>query len=112
MKIVSAVSVRAAPDVSATLSEDGSVVTLFAVNATLDPVIRPLDFSAFGGHGQEVSVWTLADRQKAGEPDVTNSFDDPERVAPVASTFRADAPRFDYRFPPLSLTVIRWKSGS
>ena len=30
---------RAAPDVSATLSEDGSVVTLFAVNATLDDVV-------------------------------------------------------------------------
>ena len=112
LKIVSAVSVRATPDVSATLSEDGSIVTLFAVNATLDAVVRPLDFSAFGGHGQEVSVWTLADRQKAGEPDVTNSFGDPERVVPVASTFRADGPRFDYRFPPLSLTVIRWKSGS
>ena len=58
-------------------------MTLFAVNATLDEVVRPLDFSAFGDHGQEVSVWTLADRQKAGEPDVTNSFGEPERVSPV-----------------------------
>ncbi len=112
LKIESAVPVRLAPDVSATLSEDGSTVTLFAVNATLDEVVRPLDLSAFGDRGQEVSVWTLTDRQKAGEPDVANSFGGPERVSPVASTFRAEGPRFDYRFPPLSLTVIRWKAGS
>ena len=111
LKIASAVPIRTAPDVSATLSADGSAATLFAVNATLDDVVRPLDFSAFGDRGQEVSVWTLADRQKAGEPDVTNSFGDPERVLPAASTFRADGPRFAYRFPPLSLTVIRWKTG-
>ena len=96
----------------ATLSEDKSAVTLFAVNATLDEVVRPFDFSAYGDRGQEVFVWTLADRQKAGEPDVTNSFGEPERVSPVASTFRAAGPLFEYRFPPLSLTVIRWKIGS
>jgi alpha-N-arabinofuranosidase len=112
LKIESAASFRAAPDVSATLSEDRSAVTLFAVNGTLDEVVRPLDFSAFGDRGQKVFVWTLADRQKAGEPDVTNSFGEPERVSPAASTFRADGPRFEYRFPPLSLTVIRWKIGS
>ena len=112
LKIESAASFRAAPDVSATLSEDKSAVTLFAVNGTLDEAARPLDFSAFGDRGQEVSVWTLADRQKAGEPDVTNSFGEPDRVSPVASTFQAAGPRFEYRFPPLSLTVIRWKIGS
>ncbi|HVS36489.1 MAG TPA: alpha-L-arabinofuranosidase C-terminal domain-containing protein [Gemmataceae bacterium] len=112
LKIESAVPVRIAPDVSATLSQDGSVVTLFAVNATLNEVARPLDFSAFGDKGQEIAVWTLADRQKAGEPDVTNGFGDPERVSPAASMFGTDGPRFTYRFPPLSLTVLRWKVAS
>ncbi len=96
---------------SATLSGDGPAVTLIAVNATLDEVVRPLDFSAFGDRGQEASVWTLADREKVGEPDVTNDFGDPERVSAKPSTFRADGPRFEYRFPPLSLTVIRWTVG-
>jgi alpha-N-arabinofuranosidase len=112
LKIESTAPVRAAPDVSATLSDDGRVVTLFAVNATLDEIVRPLDFTAFGEHGQEVSVWTLTDRKKAGEPDATNGFAEPERVAPATSTFRADGPRFDYRFPALSLTVMQWKVGS
>jgi alpha-N-arabinofuranosidase len=102
---------RGAPDVSATLSDDGTTVTLFAVNATLDDVTRPLDFSAFGGKGQEVAVWTLEDRERAGEPDVTNGFGDPERVAAAATTFKADGPKFEYRFRALSVTVMRWKAG-
>jgi hypothetical protein len=53
-------------------------------------------------------VWTLTDTKHAGEPDVVNSFAEPGRVVPVASKFRAAA-RFDYRFPALSLTVLRWK---
>ena len=72
-------------------------------------MVRPLDFSAFGEAGQEVSVWTLEDRERSGEPDVTNSFADPARVRPVRSTYRAAGARFDYRFPALSLTVLRWQ---
>jgi alpha-N-arabinofuranosidase len=99
------------PDVSATLSADGTAVTLFAVNAGLSDVTRPVDLTAFGDAGQEVEVWTLADHKKAGEPDVTNGFGDPERVAPVASRFKAAGGRFEYRFPALTLTVLRWKVG-
>ena len=47
----------------------------------------------------------------ACEPDMTNDFGDPERVSARPSTFGADGPRFADRFPPLSLTVIRWTVG-
>ncbi len=110
LKIDSPLSGRL-PDVSATLSEDGSIVTLFAVNATLGEVVRPLDFSAFGAMEQGLSIWTLMDQDRAGEPDVTNSFGRPERIKPVVSLLRVDGPKFEYRFPPLSLTVIRWKAS-
>ncbi len=96
------------PDLSATLSADGKSVVLFAVNDQREAIERPLDFSAFGRDGQAFDVWTLADTRKAGEPDATNSFADPERVVPVHSTRAAASPRFTYRFPPLSLTVMRW----
>jgi alpha-N-arabinofuranosidase len=99
------------PDVSATLSADGQYVTLFAVNAGLGDVTRTLDLTAFGDAAQEVEVWTLADRKKAGEPDVANSFGDPERVAPAASRYKAASGKFAYRFPALTLTVLRWKVG-
>ncbi len=111
LKIESPVPVALAPDVSATLSPDGQAVALFAVNPTTEEVRRPLDFSAFGADGQDVSVWTLADRDRVGEPDVANGFDDPNRVTPIRSTFRAAAARFEYRFPPLSLTVLTWRVG-
>lgn len=97
-----------APDISATLTPQGDAVLLFVVNDTLEDIIRPLDLSAFGSQGQEVTVWTLTDREHAGEPDVTNSFGDPERVVPIRSVFHAPAPKFDYRFPALSLTVLKW----
>jgi alpha-N-arabinofuranosidase len=96
-------------DVSATLSEKGDLLTLFAVNASLEDVTRPVDLSAFGAGTREAQVWTLADTKRAGEPDVTNSFGDPDRVVPAAGKFRATGARFDYRFPALSLTVLRWQ---
>jgi hypothetical protein len=72
-------------------------------------VERPLDLSAFGRAGQGLAVWTLTDRDAAGEPDVTNSFADPERVNARRSRFEAASPRFVYRFSPFSLSVLTWK---
>lgn len=99
-------------DCSATLSSSGDALTLFAVNATLHAVESSLDFSTFGREGQEVTVWTLADREAAGEPDVANSFGAPQRVAPVGSRLRTSSPTFAYQFPALSLTVLRWRLDS
>jgi alpha-L-arabinofuranosidase len=91
------------------LGADGREVILFAVNDTLQPITRPLDFSAFGAEGRTVQVVTLADRDQAGEPDVTNTFNDPDRMAPQTTTFPAASAKFDYPFSPLSLTVLRWR---
>ncbi len=96
-------------DLSATLSPGGNEVILFAVNDTLQDMTRSLDFSSFGEKGQKVSVWTLADRHKAGEPDVANSFSEPERITARRSTLEARPPKFSYRFPALSLTVLKWR---
>ena len=57
-------------------------------------------------------AWTLADTRNAGEPDAANSFNAPERVVPRRSTVVAASPRFTYRFPPLSLSVLRWHMGT
>jgi alpha-N-arabinofuranosidase len=108
LRIMSTVPPNVAPDVSATLTSTGDSLTLFAVNDTLADVTRTLDFSAFGNRGQEMTVWTLTDTKRAGELDVANSFVDPERVAPVESRIQAPSARLAYRFPALSLTVLRW----
>ena len=97
-----------APDMSATISPDGKSVTVFAVNDTLAPITRTLDISASGGGNRDVDVWTLGDRRHAGEPDATNSFDEPNRISVVRSRRRIRSGTIQYRFPPLSLTVLRW----
>jgi hypothetical protein len=84
-------------------------VILFAVNDTMNAITRPLDFSAFGKEGQNVTVHTLTDRKRAREPDVTNSFAEPERVASETTTFKAAGPQFGYDFPALTLTVLEWR---
>jgi alpha-N-arabinofuranosidase len=108
LRIESPAAVDRAPDFSATLSPTGDAVILFAVNRTGEEIARPLDFSAFGEGARQGRVWTLADSRRAVEPDVANSFADPERVATVASKLETAGARFTYRFPALSLTVIRW----
>lgn len=90
-------------DYSATLSEDGKWLTLFAINEQQVPVVRKIDLSALGSPG-EAEVWTLTDRRHAGQPDVSNSFEEPDRVSPVGSRCRlADGVTLE----PLSLTVLR-----
>jgi alpha-L-arabinofuranosidase len=109
LKVDSDMPATEAPDLSATLSADGKNVILFAVNDTFKAISRPLDFSAFGSKAEKISVWTLSDREHAGEADVTNSFDKPQRVIPVMSLVHVSCGNFSYSFPPLSLTVLRWK---
>jgi alpha-L-arabinofuranosidase len=112
LKIASSASLKDGPDMSATLSPRDDAVVLMAVNDQLKTIEHLLDLSAFEtkgiGRRQEIEVWTLADTQNAGEPDVTNTFAEPERIVPRRTSFTVASSRFEFRFPPLSLTVLRW----
>jgi len=94
-------------DISATLSPDGKQIVLFAVNSGLSDISRTLDLTAFADEPREVETWILHDRKQTGEPDAVNSFDEPERLAVDAGRVHAPSGRFDYRFPALTLTVLR-----
>jgi alpha-L-arabinofuranosidase len=113
LRIDSSVTPSAGPDLSATLSHDGRAVTVFAVNDALEPITRPLDFSAFQdarNDGHRVVVWSLADSKNAGEPDATNSFAEPMRIATrQTEVIEPASPKFSFLFPPLSLTVLNWE---
>jgi alpha-L-arabinofuranosidase len=109
LKIDSVTPPTAGLDLSATLSEDHATVTLFAVNRSSESVKRPVDFTAFGNGSQQLDVWTLADSKKSLEPDATNSFGEPERVAIAESRFPVTSAEFQYQFAPYSLTVLQWK---
>jgi alpha-N-arabinofuranosidase len=111
LKVESGASPGPTLDVSATLTPQKDAVVLFVVNDGLKDVDQLVELSAFGAGAQEITTWALTDRKRAGEPDVANSFGDPERVSPVKSKFQAASSRFHYRFPALSLTVLRWPVG-
>jgi hypothetical protein len=49
------------------------------------------------------------DRDDAGEPEVTNSFEHPEQVAPRFSTGGRQGSRVGEFFPRYSLTVLQWE---
>jgi alpha-N-arabinofuranosidase len=109
LKIDSALPPTNGLDSSATLSEDGSTMTLFVVNRTDQAVTRPVDFSAFGNHAQNLEVWKLSDTEEANQPDIVNSFGKPERISITQSKMNVDSGQFDFRFSPYSLTVLRTK---
>jgi len=111
LKIESSVPADSAPDMSATISQDGKRVTLFAINETSGPITRPLDLSAFETGAHDLDVWTLSDRERAGEPDAANSFADPQRVSSIRSNRHVDAATFQYSFPAFSLTVLQWPAA-
>src|SRR6266850_908385 len=94
-------------DLSATLDANGGHVVLFVVNSTLQHIARPIDLNAFTHGSMRLTIWTLADRARAGEADVRNTFADSERIIPRRSSMRVSSPKFQYRFAPLSLTVFQ-----
>ncbi|NLF31225.1 MAG: hypothetical protein GX591_10115 [Planctomycetes bacterium] len=96
--------------VSATLSADGREVVLFVVNTLPMACDATIDLTAFGRLVGDVEVWTLVDTEDAGERDVSNSFDEPDRVRPVASAHSVGSSRFQYTFPRLSLTVLKCRT--
>lgn len=96
-------------DVSATLAAGTGAVAVFVVNPGPKAVVRSLDLSAFGKDNHPIAVWTLQDRDRKGEPDVTNTFDDPERITAVRSTRSTAAGKLSYRFPAFSVSVLMRK---
>jgi alpha-N-arabinofuranosidase len=50
---------------------------------------------------------TAAALTLAGQPEDTNSLDEPTKVVPVASKISGIAPAFTYTFPPYSITVLQ-----
>ena len=71
--------------------------------------IRQVDLSAFPVEKKDVPVWVFSDQEQAGQPNVTNSFDHPQRITTASSTLTGTGPLFEHRFPALSLTVFQWR---
>jgi alpha-L-arabinofuranosidase len=98
-------------DASALIAPDGKTLLLYAVNSERSDHRRTIDLKAFAPVATTVGVTVLGDRDRAGERDIMNDFDDPGRVVPVASTISIAQPEFEYIFPGLSITLLEFRVG-
>jgi alpha-N-arabinofuranosidase len=94
-------------DISATLSADGHTIALFAVNPTTETESRTLDFAGPAPLDRKVQVWTLADTLASGERDAANDWRHPDRIRTQPGETVLNVATLAYRFPPLSLTVLK-----
>ncbi|HWD39319.1 MAG TPA: alpha-L-arabinofuranosidase A, partial [Fimbriimonas sp.] len=94
-------------DVSSTLSENGKVLTTFVVNDSDEPVLKRFDLAPVKGTSS-AEAWVLGDRDHADSPDVSNSFDDPDRISVKHREVKANSLRLPIRFEPYSLTVLQF----
>lgn len=93
----------------ATLSDDKSILRLLVINrheqSTIPTKIRILGFQP----NSEARVWQLGGN---GYTVYSSNAKDPNHVVPRTSTFRGISSSFDYKFEPLSITVIEGKDTS
>jgi alpha-L-arabinofuranosidase len=94
------------PDISASLSENGTRLHVYAVNVTTHslPVRFHLeDLPAMVSGGQ---VYTLEDHEHGLTPEVMNSRDDPERVSVSIHPAPLGGRSFEFSFSPLTVTLL------
>ena len=70
-----------------------------------DPVLHPGTDPALQHHRVRHDAEHHADN--AGDPEATNSFERPERIAARSSTIEKAGPKFSYIFPAYSVTLIK-----
>ncbi len=97
------------PDVSATISEDGTRLRIYSVNAT--PQARAVQFhldrleTAVAG-GTE---YMLEDHEHGQTPEVMNTRDDPERISTRSRPVSLQGTAFDFSFEPFTVTLLELK---
>jgi alpha-L-arabinofuranosidase len=99
-------------DTSATLSADGSVLTIFIVNRTGAAQSRNLDLTAVGPLAESVEVSTVVDTLHAGQRDAANSWREPDRIRTQSAKINSKDSQVPYQFPPLSLTLLKFQTQS
>jgi alpha-N-arabinofuranosidase len=99
------------PDLSATISADGSLLRVYGVNSTLGGRKVRIKLKGFAGPIASARVFMLSDGRRAGDSEAMNSHDDPNRV----SVSVADAPiagnLIEYAFEPLTVTLLECRLG-
>jgi alpha-L-arabinofuranosidase len=94
------------PDLSATLSSDGKVLRIFAVNSTAEPENVQFHLDGFSSPvaGGEIAI--LKDRENALDSEAMNSQNDPERITTASHTTDLKGSEFPFVFAPFTVTML------
>ncbi len=98
-----------AVDISATLSADGTILSVFAVNHTRTAQRRTLDLAALGPLAEAVEVRTILDTLQAGERDAANSWREPDRIRTMSKRITLSGDKLTHEFPPLCVTLLKFR---
>jgi len=99
------------PDLAASLSADGKILRVYAVNSTLEPLVTRFHLEGFRLGVSAGTVYTLADRDQAVTSEVLNGRDDPARVSTTSAPAQARGNEFQFTFKPLTVTLLELKLG-
>lgn len=94
------------PDLSATLSEDGKTLRVFAVNATPEPVQVRFHLEGFSGSAGKATQTILGDSQGALSAEIMNVRDAPVRVVPATQPLDCGRDNFKMQCCALSVTLV------
>ena len=100
------------PDLSATVSEDGKTLRIYAVNATPDPLEARFQLVGFAGKPAKATAHVLKDRAESLCPEVMNSRDDPNRITTEQRPLETPADTMQATLQPLSLTLLEISLGA
>jgi len=97
------------PDLSATLSSDGKLLRIFAVNSTsaIETVRFHLDGFSSSAAGGTITV--LKDRENALDSEAMNSRNDPERITTFTEATSVKGSEFPFSVVPFSVTELELK---
>ncbi len=99
------------PDVSATLSADGTTLRIYAVNSTAGTLPVTFDLTGFEREVKGGTLYTLKDDDQSGSAEVMNTRDDMNRIIPTERPLTARGKRFQHSFEPLSVTLLELHLG-
>ena len=94
------------PDLSAALAADGTVVRIYAVNATSEPVTAAIAFEGFSTRPAKAVMTVLTDRDGAATAEIMNTRDNPGRIVPQSTSTDVAGDPLRITFAPFSLTLL------
>lgn len=100
------------PDISATLSDDGAMLRVYAVNSTENALPVHFILDGFGPGIRKGSTFVVQDRDKRLDSEVMNSRDDSGRVNMTVQPAELRGSDFSFSFEAYSLTLLELQMSS